>query len=76
MLMSVSISNFLHKDLIPYRNLADTLPRLDEQERENFLAFAKMMLAWLPEEKKTARELMDHPFLRQNFSKARDREKE
>ncbi|KAJ5796965.1 uncharacterized protein N7518_005505 [Penicillium psychrosexuale] len=54
---------FLHEDLIPDRNLADTLPFLEEKERENFLSFAKMMLAWLPEERKTARELIEHPFL-------------
>ncbi|KAK9320294.1 kinase-like domain-containing protein [Lipomyces orientalis] len=55
---------FLHDDLIPDRTLADTLPSLDEKERENFLSFVKMMLAWLPEERRTARELMEHPFLR------------
>ncbi|KAK9235618.1 kinase-like domain-containing protein [Lipomyces kononenkoae] len=55
---------FLHDDLIPDRKLADTLPSLEEKESENFLSFVKMMLAWQPEERKTARELMEHPFLR------------
>lgn len=57
------IGKFLLEDLIPDRNLADTLPSLKETERESFLSFEKMMLAWLPEERKTARELMEHPFL-------------
>ncbi|KAF3479748.1 uncharacterized protein GIQ15_06724 [Arthroderma uncinatum] len=55
---------FLHEDLIPNRKLEDTLPSLEEKERENFLSFAKLMLAWLPEERLAARELMEHPFLR------------
>ncbi|OGM45108.1 protein kinase domain protein [Aspergillus bombycis] len=59
-----SDGEFLHKDLIPNRNLADTLPSLEEKEREHFLSFVKLMLAWVPEERKTARELVEHPFLR------------
>ncbi|KAE8402357.1 kinase-like domain-containing protein [Aspergillus pseudonomiae] len=59
-----SDGEFLYKDLIPNRNLADTLPSLEEKERENFLSFVKSMLAWVPEERKTARELAEHPFLR------------
>ncbi|KAJ5212603.1 uncharacterized protein N7498_004249 [Penicillium cinerascens] len=55
---------FLYEELIPDRKLTDILPLLEEKEKENFLSFAKMMLAWLPEERKTARELMEHPFLR------------
>ncbi|KOC09566.1 hypothetical protein AFLA70_762g000320 [Aspergillus flavus AF70] len=55
---------FLHNDLIPDRNLADTLPSLEEKEKENFLSFVKLMLAWHPEERRTARELAEHPFLR------------
>ncbi|KAJ9375692.1 hypothetical protein DTO063F5_9212 [Paecilomyces variotii] len=55
--------NFLHQDLIPDRKLADTLPSLADKEREDFLSFAKMMLAWLPEEREMARQLAKHPFL-------------
>lgn len=55
---------FLHPDLIPERNLADTLPSLESEEREDFLSFVRMMVAWLPEERKMAGELMDHPSLR------------
>jgi len=59
------IGKFLYEDLIPDTNIADTITLLDEKERDNFLSFAKMMLAWLPEERKTARELQDHPFIQQ-----------
>ncbi|KAE8154409.1 kinase-like domain-containing protein [Aspergillus avenaceus] len=55
--------NFLHNDLIPARKLEDTVPSLEVGDREAFLSFIKQMLTWLPEERKTARELMDHPFL-------------
>jgi serine/threonine protein kinase len=35
-----------------------------ERRKENFFfSFVKEMLAWLPEERKTAQELMEHPFL-------------
>ena len=51
--------------MIPDRKLEDMLPSsLEEEEKEGFLSFAKEMLVWLPEERKTARELAKHPFLR------------
>ena len=55
---------FQYNELIPHRSLEDTVPFLEEKEREEFLAFARQMLAWHPETRKTARELMDHPFLK------------
>ncbi|PYI25564.1 putative serine/threonine-protein kinase [Aspergillus indologenus CBS 114.80] len=55
---------FQYKDLIPSRNLEDTAPFLEEQDREAFLSFVRQMLTWNPEERKTARELIDHPFLK------------
>ncbi|QSS57221.1 protein kinase [Histoplasma capsulatum var. duboisii H88] len=56
---------FLYDDLIPTRKLEDTVPSLEPRDKETFLSFIKQMLAWLPEERKTARELMEHPFLSQ-----------
>lgn len=53
----------LYNDLIPSRKLEDTVPSLETDDRQAFLSFIKQMLAWLPEERKTARELMEHPFL-------------
>ncbi|GKZ35249.1 hypothetical protein AbraIFM66950_005843 [Aspergillus brasiliensis] len=55
--------NFLYNDLIPVRKLEDTVPSLARDDREAFLSFIRQMLTWLPEERKAARELMDHPFL-------------
>ncbi|KAE8366750.1 CMGC protein kinase [Aspergillus caelatus] len=59
-----SDGKFLYNNLVPDRNLDDTLPSLEKKERENFLSFVRLMLAWHPEERKTARELLEHPFLR------------
>ncbi|GKZ72108.1 hypothetical protein AnigIFM50267_008161 [Aspergillus niger] len=55
--------NFLYNDLVPARKLEDAVPSLETSDREAFLSFIKQMLTWLPEERKTARELMEHPFL-------------
>ncbi|QKX61152.1 uncharacterized protein TRUGW13939_08299 [Talaromyces rugulosus] len=55
--------NFLHDELVPARSLKDTIPSLEEDERQAFLSFVSQMLTWLPKERKTARQLMEHPFL-------------
>ncbi|OQD73456.1 hypothetical protein PENDEC_c015G01956 [Penicillium decumbens] len=55
---------FGHKEAIPSRSLEDTTSFLKEKGREAFLSFVRQMLTWLPEKRKTARELMDHPFLK------------
>ncbi|KAL4782801.1 kinase-like domain-containing protein [Aspergillus varians] len=55
---------FRHSDLIPSRKLEDTTPFLEEKDQEAFLSFVQQMLIWDPEKRKTAGELMDHPFLR------------
>ncbi|KKZ62330.1 hypothetical protein EMCG_00404 [[Emmonsia] crescens] len=59
----VMAGKFVHEDLIPARKLETTIPSLGEKERQGFLAFVSHMLTWLPEERKTAHELMEHPFL-------------
>lgn len=65
--VTVAIGKFLYGELIPDRTLSDTIDFSDEKEnekeKENFLSFVKLMLTWLPEERKTAKELMEHPFL-------------
>ena len=55
---------FCYNEFIPSRSLEDTIPFLEENERDSFLSFVRDMLTWLPEKRKTARELMDHPFLK------------
>lgn len=57
------LGEFLHKDLISNRSLEGTIPSLEEKERATFLSFVRGMLTWLPEERSTARQLMEHPFL-------------
>jgi serine/threonine protein kinase len=54
---------FLHDDLLPTRKLEDSITTLEEEERQAFLSFVNHMLAWLPEDRQTAGELMEHPFL-------------
>ena len=55
---------FRYSEFIPSLNLEDTITILEEKDREAFLSFARQMLSWQPEKRKTARELMDHPFLK------------
>lgn len=55
---------FRYNALIPSRSLEHTIPFLEENDRAGFLSIVQKMLTWLPEGRKTARELMDHPFLR------------
>lgn len=62
-LIHITVGNFLNNDLVPARKLEDAVPSLETSDREAFLSFIKQMLTWLPEERKTARELMEHPFL-------------
>jgi hypothetical protein len=54
------MGKFLYNDLIPTRNLADTLPPSLEEEKEPFLSFVRTMLTWFPEERTTACELTEH----------------
>ncbi|CAH0046049.1 unnamed protein product [Clonostachys solani] len=54
----------LRKDLLREgRKLADTVTELVGDEKEAFLDFASGMLQWLPEKRKTAKELLEHPLL-------------
>ncbi|PYI04873.1 protein kinase, partial [Aspergillus sclerotiicarbonarius CBS 121057] len=57
-------AEFQHTALIPSRSLQDTISFLGEKDREAFLSFVRQMLTWNPEKRMTARELMDHPFLK------------
>ncbi|KAJ5146587.1 protein kinase [Penicillium bovifimosum] len=56
--------NFLHQQLIPDRKIEDTLPLLEKKDRYELLSFARKMLTWDPEERPTARELLEHSFLK------------
>ncbi|KAK5102478.1 hypothetical protein LTR70_000334 [Exophiala xenobiotica] len=45
--------------------LEDLEVRLEEPEKGAFLKFIRSMLTWLPEERKTARELLEDPWLQE-----------
>ena len=54
---------FMH-ELIPSRCLRDEIPNYTPvDEHDDFLRFLKRMLAWLPEERATAKQLRDDPWL-------------
>ncbi|KAI5464267.1 kinase domain protein [Mariannaea sp. PMI_226] len=56
-------NKILRKDLLREgRKLRDTVTELAGDEKEIFLDFASGMLQWLPEKRKTAKELLEHPF--------------
>ncbi|KKZ61984.1 non-specific serine/threonine protein kinase [[Emmonsia] crescens] len=53
-----------HKDAaIPSISLESLEKRLSGQDKESFIQFLKSMLKWLPEERKTARQLLEDPWL-------------
>ncbi|UNI23793.1 hypothetical protein JDV02_009591 [Purpureocillium takamizusanense] len=51
----------LRDDLLGKKRLADTVTELAGDEKEAFLDLASGMLHWLPEKRKTAKELLQHP---------------
>ena len=53
-----------HKEApVPPTSLESLETRLSGPEKESFLHFLRSMLKWLPEERKTARQLLDDPWL-------------
>ncbi|KAH6712576.1 CMGC protein kinase [Leptodontidium sp. MPI-SDFR-AT-0119] len=59
-----SEGEFMHKDLIPTGvSLEDTVLSLEGDDKRQFLGFVKKMLQWLPEDRKTAKELLEDPWL-------------
>ncbi|KAG6042965.1 hypothetical protein E4U39_005198 [Claviceps sp. Clav50 group G5] len=58
----------IRKELIKERrDLSDTVTEITGDEKERFLDFAASMLQWLPEHRKTAKELSQDPFLSHGF---------
>ncbi|KID83605.1 protein kinase domain protein [Metarhizium guizhouense ARSEF 977] len=54
-------NNLRRTDLVQGKRLADTVTELVGDEKDVFLDFASGMLQWIPENRKTARELLQHP---------------
>ncbi|KAI1034589.1 hypothetical protein LB504_004590, partial [Fusarium proliferatum] len=53
----------MRKDLtVQTRRLGDTITELSGDEKDVFLDFASSMLQWVPEKRKTAKELLQHRF--------------
>ncbi|KAL4745928.1 kinase-like domain-containing protein [Aspergillus terricola var. indicus] len=57
-----------HEAPVPSVSLETLETRLTGKEKELFLAFIRSMLKWMPEERKTAKQLLEHPYLSQIFS--------
>ncbi|CZT46548.1 related to protein kinase [Rhynchosporium secalis] len=56
---------FMHKDLIPTGvSLEDSVLSLEGEDKRAFLSLIKKMLQWLPEDRKTAKELLEDPWLK------------
>ncbi|KAF2163346.1 hypothetical protein M409DRAFT_26383 [Zasmidium cellare ATCC 36951] len=55
---------FLYDNMTPQDlNLSDTVRSLDEDDKASFMDFASQILKWVPEQRKTAKELLEHPWL-------------
>ncbi|KAJ6014554.1 hypothetical protein N7540_009145 [Penicillium herquei] len=53
-----------HEDaIVPPASMESLEKRLSGPEKEQFISFLKSMLRWLPEERKTAKQLLDDPWL-------------
>ena len=65
-------SSFLGKwkgsvDILKPLSLEELETNVQGKEKEPFLQFLRSMMRWVPEEKKTARELPDDPWLQPQF---------
>jgi serine/threonine protein kinase len=57
----------MHKELIPTDvRFEGSVLALDGEDKRLFLDFIKRMLQWLPEDRKTAKELLEDPWLQEN----------
>lgn len=65
MLTIFSTGGLIQKDLIPQDlRIADTVTVLHGEEKQQFLDFISRMLQWEPEKRSTAKDLLEHPFLK------------
>ncbi|KAF4968321.1 hypothetical protein FSARC_4266 [Fusarium sarcochroum] len=57
---------FKYPELIPDESFTfeNKTSMLEDQDRELFISFAKRMLQWVPEQRATAKELLDDPWLK------------
>ncbi|CVL04859.1 related to serine/threonine protein kinase [Fusarium proliferatum] len=65
--------DIMHKDLtVQTRRLGNTVTELLGDEKDVFVDFASSMLQWVPEKRKTAKELLQHRFF-DSLKKERER---
>lgn len=64
LIVSSMKGEFVRTDLIsPSRTLESVTPDcIPAEDRDRFLSFLKRMLAWLPEDRATAKELKEDPW--------------
>ncbi|KAI9741406.1 MAG: hypothetical protein M1834_003123 [Cirrosporium novae-zelandiae] len=63
-----SKDGFMYNDLIPsHVTLQDSVISLEGEDKRLFLNFVRKMLQWLPENRKTAKELLEDPWLVQEL---------
>ena len=54
----------MRKDLVPDAfSMEVSVRSLDGKDKEEFLTFVQKMLQWLPEKRKSAKELLEDPWL-------------
>jgi serine/threonine-protein kinase SRPK3 len=54
----------MRKDLVPEAfTLANSILSLEGGDKQEFLNFAQKMLQWLPKKRKSAKELLEDPWL-------------
>lgn len=60
----ISTGRFLYEQMIPSDlSLSDTVQSPDEDDKALFINFVRKMLNWVAEQRKTATELLEHPWL-------------
>lgn len=64
----VLLGNWIAEIEIPQGlTLENSEENLDGQKKEEFLQFMRCMLQWRPEDRWTAKELLGHPWMRENL---------
>lgn len=59
-----TLGRFLHEQMIPTElSLSNTVQSLDGEDKAQFVDFVKQILKWVPEQRRTAKELLEHPWL-------------
>jgi serine/threonine-protein kinase SRPK3 len=59
------LGNLKHPDLVPAGfNFEDTLTHVTGEEKQKFINFVCRMMKWKPEERSTAKDLLNDPYLR------------